>query len=231
MGELNKANRTIQAQKANTTPTTTTTVTPTTPGHADRQTTTTATVPTLSEYANTQNKGNVERKLNSSSLLINDLMKRYNTDAYVNTEKASQAVVQDAPQALDLSINNVIDLLHKGNVDPRNATANIRAIFNDPVQRKRILGEKSIFNSPEYLNNYANRKVGGNTSYEDDAVAKIAQYYSTLKPQYDTQYGVTPGRKITETTTTNMPNGQESVNKVIDVIKGTGDKIKVKKTP
>lgn len=230
MGELNKAKKTIEAQKATATPTTTTTVTPTTPGHADRQTTTTGTVPTLSEYANMQNSGNVERKLNSSGLAISDLMKRYNTDAYVNTEKASQGSNRGV-QGLDLSINNVVDLLQKNNVDPRNATASIRAIFNDPVQRKLILGEKSIFNEPEYLKNFANAKVGGSTSYEDDAVAKIAQYYSTVKPQYDTQYGVTPGRKITETTTTNMPNGEESVNKVIDVIKGTGDKIKVKKTP
>jgi len=227
MGEINKAKRTVTTQKTTATPTTTTTITPTTPGHSDRQTTTTGTVPTLSEYANTQNQGNVTKKLSSSGLFINDLMKTNNNDAYVNTEKAKFSVVQDAPQALDLSINNVVDLLQKGNVDPKNATANIRAIFNDPVQRKRILGEKSIFNSPEYLNMFANRKVGGST-YEDDAVAKIAQYYATLKPQYDTQYGVTPGRKVTETTTTSMPNGQESVNKVIEAVKGTGDKIKVK---
>jgi hypothetical protein len=243
MGEINKANQTIKNQKATATPTvtvgtptmTTTTATPTTA----TQSTTTATaatpatatppgrtVPKLSDFWATQHGGNVDKIMKEANIDFVSSVKSVNPNRFIGTDVNPTEDTLGTSVNLTTSTNNVLDKLNEAGVAPENAQAVIRSIFNDPKQREGVLGKKSLFNDPAYKSGFQNKKYRGGTTYDDDAVEKLAALYAKVKGQYDATNNIPRGQAISPS----QYATEADVKTAIDAFK-MGDKIKVKKTP
>lgn len=243
MGEINKAKKTVTAQKTTSTPTTQTTTTVTAapaapPAAPPAQPPATAQqsgpigppapIPTLSQFWHQGNQGNVDASLKNMNMALGNSVKANNTNDFIHTDLNSpEKNTHNSAVNLSSSVSKILNTLNQRGVPPEDALTQIKEIFNNPSQRKLILGEKSIFNAPQYLNGMANVGIGGGETYDSDAIKNIAGLYGNIKRQYDTRHGIKRGQPVLNT----QPGGDEEVENIKETIKNVGDKIKVKKTP
>jgi len=247
MGEINKANKTIKNQKATATPTvtsstptaTTETYSETTPmvtrtTAAPTQTTTTTTetsetkIPRLSHLWADKNKNNADAAASSLGTALGSRLKTYNTNDFIHTDyNTPDKNSRNLNVNFNSSVSKILDRLNQDGVPPENAQTTIRSIFENPGARKAILGEKSIFNEPQYLEYFAKQNIGGGRTYDSDAIQQIAGMYTNLKKEYDATHKIARGQKVT-----NTMQDESDIGNVIEQVKGktNSDKIKVTKT-
>jgi len=235
MGEINKAKKTVTAQKTTATPTTQTTTTVTAaptvaaarPAQAQAMARpATAATPSLGEYFTQTTGGNVDESLKGLGSAFVNSVKTQNPGAFTQSDTNPTENTQRTSINLSSSVNKIFDKLNEAGVPPENALTAVREIFQNKNSRAGVLGKDSLFNNPAYLNSMANVGVGGGKTYDDDAIQQIAGMYAKTKKNYDARYNVKPGTKVV-----NMAmGGNAAVDNMVDQIKSKNDKIKVTKT-
>jgi hypothetical protein len=208
-------------------------VTQTTPTVTQTTATTTAEapgtkIPRLSHLWAEKNKNNADAAASSLGTVLGSRLKTYNTNDFIHTDyNTPEKNATNLNVNFNSSVSKVLDRLNEDGVPPENAQRVIREIFENPGARKAILGEKSIFNEPQYLQYMAKQNIGGDKTYDSDAIQQIAGMYTNLKKEYDTRHRIARGQKVT-----NTMQDESDIGNVIEQVKSktNSDKIKVKKT-
>jgi len=115
-------------------------------------------------------------------------------------------------------ISKIFDMLEKSGVssNPEMVRTVVRDYFK-PENREASFGKGNIFTNPAFYQ-VANQGAGGGSTKLNNTINAIADYYSTVKRQRDSQFGVTPA------TTTRTVEAT-----VVQPAKSTGAKVRVSK--